>query len=776
METVKRLLDARTGRQTVKQVAVLLAAAAVGFFLAGIVFEDRIAPFGAAFAAGVPSFALIPACMGAAAGAFVFCPPLVTLEYVGAVALIFLFRVSVPRLFPAAQNRYTLPAAGFFSVLICAGVVSFVDAPSMESLLLSLCEGAITGAAAAFWNRVFVLLPGGSRLSAASAGDTAAFVFAGAMLLLSFDRYAIGGVSPARIVAFFVVMLLGLCAGEAAGAVGGVCAGLVLGFSPERTHLVFSLPAAGLLCGVVSPAGKLAVDAAFAVCDLLFLMLRGAPEHASAALIETAVAVGLFLLLPRRAVTLAGEYLRPFSRRGGEGEAGRLLGLRLRRAAKAVTEISDAVAAVERFADKNRPSAGDALPAAVRESVCADCVKRSFCWERARLLTARDFAAAAEKLRTTGALTTAMLPERLSSVCAAPEALCDGFNRQLCFAAAREAARTEVRDAKTAAAAQFRQVAALLADAAADAERAGGTDPVLAGAAETVFTGAGFTLTSVLAGADDNGRCTLELLCKKLPPEPDYDALLHALNETAALTFSRPTGETYPGFGTLLTFCEKPALRAEFYRCAAKSSPDHPSGDACEGFSDGRGGFYCILSDGMGTGTEAAVEAAMTCSLAGRLLRARFSMEAAVEAVNAALMVNAADETMTTLDVFRLDLYSGDAVFYKAGASFSAVRMGTKTAVVEKSALPLGILGGARFEKTELRLSVGDAALIMSDGADLLPAQFFKDLFYLNRNADAKTLAERVLAEARKRAPVGRADDITVACVVVRDNGNGGRN
>lgn len=56
----------------------------------------------------------------------------------------------------------------------------------------------------------------------------------------------------------------------------------------------------------------------------------------------------------------------------------------------------------------------------------------------------------------------------------------------------------------------------------------------------------------------------------------------------------------------------------------------------------------------------------------------------------------------------------------------------------------------------------------MSDGADLLSTQFFKDLFYLNRNADAKTLACRVLEEAKKRAPAGHTDDITVACVVLR--------
>ena len=111
-----------------------------------------------------PAELLLPACMGAAAGAFFFCAPLVTVKYVGAATLIFLFRLALPRLFPKTPARYTLPVTAFFSMLLCAGIVSFASLPSIDSLLLSLCEGAVAGACAAFWHRVFLLLPGGKKL------------------------------------------------------------------------------------------------------------------------------------------------------------------------------------------------------------------------------------------------------------------------------------------------------------------------------------------------------------------------------------------------------------------------------------------------------------------------------------------------------------------------------------------------------------------------------------------------------------------------------------
>ena len=133
--------------------------------------------------------------------------------------------------------------------------------------------------------------------------------------------------------------------------------------------------------------------------------------------------------------------------------------------------------------------------------------------------------------------------------------------------------------------------------------------------------------------------------------------------------------------------------------------------------------------------------------------------------MNAALRVNAADEMLTTLDVLRLDLYTGQADLYKAGAFLSAVSIGGKTALVEKSSLPLGILSETKWEHTGFSLREGDAVLMMSDGADLLSPQYFKDLFYRHRDADARTLAAQTLEDARRRAPIGKTDDVTVACV-----------
>ena len=767
MEAVKRQLKKWTGSIPYRQIARLLISAVIGILLSGVIFEERLAPFGAAFAAGVPDLYLLPAGFGAAGGSFLLGSPYVTLKNVGGIGLIVLFRLTLPRIFPKTHRQFLLPAIGFFSVFLSAGIVSFADSPGLESMLLSFCEGAVAAAAAAFWRRVFVLLPDGRRLTAASPGDSAALLFAGAMLLLSCDRFSIGGIGPARIAASFFVMLLGMTAGLAPGGMAGVCAGTVLGFRPEQSFLVYALPTAGVLCGVTASAGKPAVAGAFWLCDLLFLLLKGGEAGVAAALIESTAAALLFLVLPKRAVAFAEDFFRPLSQNANREDAGRLLAMRLKRKAGAVAEIADSLDAVNRVFQKTQSDPPEPLPALVRSGVCEDCEKYAYCWDATRILTERAFRESAETLRKTGRMIPELLPARLKAACLRQSRLSAVFTEKYCEETARAAVKEEVKEAKAAAAEQFRQTSALLADAAVRAEEEALPDPALSQAARELLTQAGFRVSSLLVYLDQNGRHTLEAFCASEPDPPGYALVAERIYERTGILFSEPVRERASEDGVWMSFYEKPDLRADFFQQSVSAGSEPLCGDACRGGPDGAGGFICVLSDGMGTGPAAAVDAAMACSLTCRLLRARFSPEAVFRAVNTALLVNAGEEMLTTLDVFSLDLYTGEACFYKAGAAVSVVRTGKKTAVIEHASLPLGIMEEPKWEETRLRLSPGDAVLMMSDGADLLSPSYFKDLFRLYPDADAKKIVTEVLAAAVKRAPVGRRDDITAACVIL---------
>ena len=748
-----------------RKAAGLLAAGLTGFFLSGVTFEGDFSPFAAAFTAGTPEAYLLPAGLGAAAGAFVFCPPMRTLKYVGAVMLTFLFRFASSRLIKNENPAVVCPAVSFLSVFLSAAAVVFVQSPDAQSVLLAFCESLIAGAAAAFWRRVFVLLPGRSSLFAASPGDTAAFLFCGSLLLLSFTPFCIGDFSPARTVCFFLLMLFCLCAGETAGAATGVCAGLLLGFAEEQPHLIFALPAAGLLCGICRSMGKFAVAAAFLVCDTLFLVLKGNAEAAFIAAIEAGVAALMLVLLPERFFSFAGERLRPFSKETCAGESRALLRLRLARTAGAVCSISDAVSAVCRLLTEQEDDGAKALASDARAAVCESCPKKNFCWDKTDLLTRRDFASAGEAVIKNGRLFPETVPQRLQTVCRTPNSLADAFNEAYAVYAARRAVKSEIYDLKQTAAAQFRTVSGLLLAAAAELAQTQESEPYLKALVKGVFDAENFPYTALSVTADESGRLTAELACKTVPADADYNSILEKLYAKTNVRFLPPVFSELAPEGTAVTFCEKTALRVQFFKQSVPAGAGRYCGDACEGFSDGKGNFCCVISDGMGTGAEAAVNASMTCALTAKLLRAGFGTDVAVTAVNSALLVNASEEMLATADICRVDLQTGNTDFFKAGGAASVIKLGAKTAVIEKASLPLGIMRETKFERTQASLSPGDLIVMMSDGADLVPRAFYKELFYRRGDADAKELVSLIIKEAQKRAPIGHADDITVACL-----------
>lgn len=87
-------------------------------------------------------------------------------------------------------------------------------------------------------------------------------------------------------------------------------------------------------------------------------------------------------------------------------------------------------------------------------------------------------------------------------------------------------------------------------------------------------------------------------------------------------------------------------------------------------YVDGQNGrVNVILSDGMGSGGAAAVDSTMTAELLRRLIEAGVSLDAALKLVNSALLVKSGDESLSTIDIVGVDLYTGCVDFYKAGAA-----------------------------------------------------------------------------------------------------------
>lgn len=208
----------------------------------------------------------------------------------------------------------------------------------------------------------------------------------------------------------------------------------------------------------------------------------------------------------------------------------------------------------------------------------------------------------------------------------------------------------------------------------------------------------------------------------------------------------------------------RPRLRAEVGAACASRVAGEPSGDShilrrLDGVR-----LLALISDGMGSGADAARESRKVARLVGRLMRAGAPLEAALESANALLLNPAGEDMFATADALVVDLMTGEARFGKMAACPTVILRGGELMRVAGGRLPLGILEDARPELTRLRLRPGDTLLMASDGAfDALGAEGIEALLLESVGLAPGQIAERALAAAQRSG--GPQDDRTVLCL-----------
>ena len=153
-------------------------------------------------------------------------------------------------------------------------------------------------------------------------------------------------------------------------------------------------------------------------------------------------------------------------------------------------------------------------------------------------------------------------------------------------------------------------------------------------------------------------------------------------------------------------------------------------------------------------------------------MQAGFGADSVLRMVNSALMVKSGDESLATLDIASIDLFSGRMESLKAGAAVSLLKGGGRVSRIERSSLPVGILRDIAFERSVDTLADGDILLLLSDGITAEGVGWAEEMLrdYDPREKDLNRLAEDMVIEARRRQAGEREDDVTVLALMLGRN------
>ena len=149
------------------------------------------------------------------------------------------------------------------------------------------------------------------------------------------------------------------------------------------------------------------------------------------------------------------------------------------------------------------------------------------------------------------------------------------------------------------------------------------------------------------------------------------------------------------------------------------SADEGVSGDTVNLFSNKKDFFYALISDGMGSGREAALTSNLCSAFLEKMLRAGNRAVTSLRMLNNLILSRSSDsatECSSTVDLIELDLITGRASFIKGGAAPSfVIRRGTVQRL-QAGTFPIGIIRKLDTQASSMDLSPGDTVVMISDG------------------------------------------------------------
>lgn len=206
-----------------------------------------------------------------------------------------------------------------------------------------------------------------------------------------------------------------------------------------------------------------------------------------------------------------------------------------------------------------------------------------------------------------------------------------------------------------------------------------------------------------------------------------------------------------------------PSLRIEFSKVSEAKNGETVCGDTVSVFENDEKYFYCLVSDGMGSGRDAALTSRLSAIMLEKLLTVGAEKESALKLLNKAL-VEKQEEVFATVDLLEIDRIRKTATLIKAGAAPTVVIRNGKSVKLEARTPPAGIMKNVIADKKVFKIEKGDLIVMLSDGV----LQTGNDFMLLPENGippmpSARALASALIREARKSCET--ADDMSV-CVL----------
>ncbi len=434
---------------------------------------------------------------------------------------------------------------------------------------------------------------------------------------------------------------------------------------------------------------------------------------------------------------------------------------------------------------------------------CEGCRNRDVCWGVGYSETLEIINRITSCLHTRGDVALSDLPDSFSSSCPRAQRIVSDVNTEC-----RAVTESLIQNQKIGIfASNFDDIGAILRDALENDGEEYECDLSLGEQIFDMLTEANYKIKGVVVCGKRNRRVLIKgsatqkvpslsggELCKKISDivgvsliGPIFEM---SADETVMTFYSKPKLSAICSHGRLAADVDKDSLYAEILESDGikffkeNSESDSACGDCTRVFVNGNSYFYSLISDGMGSGSSAALASEVSSMFVEKMLMAGNRADITVRMLNNFLRsenIGLGEECSATLDLFELDLMNGCASFIKSGAAPTFICREQTVYKINSRTMPVGIIKQADAKLTRFDTSPWDMVVMVSDGCcpDSEDCPWLVD--YLSEinipKADPSPEAlerftgdvkNKILSLAIENTPEGRhKDDISVSVVLI---------
>ncbi len=348
------------------------------------------------------------------------------------------------------------------------------------------------------------------------------------------------------------------------------------------------------------------------------------------------------------------------------------------------------------------------------DSSCASCPLKEGCWETGYRETDAEIGRLSSALHREGRVSADCVSEALVARCTRLPDILDEINHNASLHAARvlQSDKTEIF------AMDYASMATILAETMTAEQDEYHVDEAASEQLATALGACELGITGVMVFGAQR-RYVVVRSREAALSDRQREAVIEVIACELGLSMA-VVGEEKREDGTFETrFAERESLSLHFARrtCRAVGEEEY-CGDSVGVFR--RGGVqYAFISDGMGSGREAALTSGICSLFLQKMLGAGNRCETVLQMLNGFLRNKGSGslhECSATVDLMALDLLDGRATFYKCGAAPTYVLRDGSLFKIRSKTLPVGILRETDQKKISFEIHPSDVIVMVSDG------------------------------------------------------------